>query len=307
MPLQRPLLPSTRREFLKLSGKGIGLLAFGSYAPAFLTASARAQAPAPEADRTILVLIQLGGGNDGLNTVIPYSNDNYFRLRPTLAIKAENAIRLDDQTGLHASLTPLHKLLDDGKLAIVQNVGYPNPNRSHFRSMEIWETGSDADTNQPTGWLGRYFDNSCAGAPCDGPLGVHSSAEVPQAFGANRPHSIFGISGQIRNRGGNNSSRMLLEKLIQHSHGEEQAESGFLKHTLMDALVTERKVQRLVGDYRPGASYPGSQVAQSLRGVASLIAGGLPTRVYFVSRAATTPTPTRPASTPACSETSPPR
>jgi uncharacterized protein (DUF1501 family) len=276
-------LPATRREFFQIAGKGIGMLAFAHYAPSFLTSSVRAQVPGAEKDRTILVLIQLAGGNDGLNTVIPFENDAYFRLRPTLGMRKNAVIPVTEQLGLHPSLAGLHQLYGDGKLAIVQNVGYPNPNRSHFRSMEIWETGTDADVNGRTGWLGRYFDNTCQGSPEEGPVAIHASQEVPQSFLAERPHSLFGISGQVRNRNDRASTRALLERLIENTDGAANDNASFLKHTLMDSLVTERRVQRLVGDYRQDATYPTTQLAQSLRGVASLISGNLPTRVYFVS------------------------
>src|SRR5205809_295845 len=140
-----PFLPTTRREFLSLSGKGIGLLAFSQFAPSFLVQSTLAATPAPEKDRSILVLVQLAGGNDGLNTLIPFEDPDYYRLRPTLGIAKDKVLRTGDTVGLHPGCTAMHGLFDAGKLAIVQNVGYPNPNRSHFRSTEIWETGSASD------------------------------------------------------------------------------------------------------------------------------------------------------------------
>src|SRR5687767_2535344 len=156
-------LPTTRREFLGLSSQGIGLLAFSQFAPQFLVQSTRAAAPAPEKDRSVLVLVQLAGGNDGLNTVIPFEDANYYRLRPTLGIAKDKTLRLSDTLGLHPSCTAMHALLQDGKLAVVQNVGYPNPNRSHFRSTEIWETASNSEEFLGTGWVGRFMDNACAG------------------------------------------------------------------------------------------------------------------------------------------------
>ncbi|HVU32308.1 MAG TPA: twin-arginine translocation pathway signal protein, partial [Opitutaceae bacterium] len=160
-----PFLPSTRREFFNLSAKGLGLLAFSRFAPNFLVQSTLAQTPAPEKDRSILVLVQLAGGNDGLNTLIPFEDADYYRLRPTLGIAKEKVLRASDTMGLHPAMTSLHGLLHDGKLAIVQNVGYPNPNRSHFRSTEIWETATDSDKISATGWIGRYLDNACTGIP----------------------------------------------------------------------------------------------------------------------------------------------
>ena len=285
-----PLFPTTRREFLQMGGRGIGLLAFSRFAPQFLVQSTLAATPAPEKDRSILVLVQLAGGNDGLNTLIPFEDADYYRLRPTLGIAKDKVLRASDTLGLHPAMAAMHGLLNDGKLAIVQNVGYPNPNRSHFRSTEIWETASASDDVAATGWIGRYLDNACAGAPADShdPVAVHINTNgVPQSFLAAHEHPTFGLApGGGGNRRDNDETRKLLETLVgQTSEGTGNDSATFLKHTLMDALVTERKVQRVLGDYKPGTgvNYPGNPFAASLRNVAALIAAGLPTRVYFVS------------------------
>jgi uncharacterized protein (DUF1501 family) len=279
--------PTARREFIRTAGAGVGLIAFARFAPEFLVQSTLAQVPAPERDRTILVLVQLAGGNDGLNTVVPYEDDRYHALRPGLALRAEELIPLAPNTALHAALGPVRELLDAGQLGIVHNVGYPNPNRSHFRSSEIWETASDSQQFLATGWIGRYFDNACAGRPLDSsdPVGVHVSNEVPQAFAGSQPHPTFGLSprGAQRGRTGRGGSSALLEKLAAESDHPANANASFLKHTLMDALVTERKVERTLAAYRPAVGYPGTPFGQSLRHVAALIAARLPTRVYFVT------------------------
>src|ERR1044071_2254827 len=173
--LPTPFLPSTRREFLSTSGKGIGLLAFSRFAPQFLVQSTLSAAPAPEKDRSILVLVQLAGGNDGLNTLVPFEDADYYRLRPTLGMPKDKVLRMSDTLGLHPSCTALQRLFEAGKLAIVQNVGYPNPNRSHFRSTEIWETASSSEEFAASGWVGRFLDNACAGAPADAhdPVAIH--------------------------------------------------------------------------------------------------------------------------------------
>jgi uncharacterized protein (DUF1501 family) len=277
------ILPATRREFLHLSVKGIGLLAFTHYAPAFLVSSARADVPSPRKDWPILVLIQLAGGNDGLNTVVPYADDRYYRLRPSLGIPKDKVLKLDDHLGLNPACAGLHQLAQAGKVAIIQNVGYPNPNRSHFRSTDIWETASDSNEYVFTGFVGRYFDNCCRGEPASAdPLGVHLTNEVPEIFLADKEHPTFGVAsyGGRRQR---NENHGLLEKLL-HQPGQEENESAsYLRHTMMDALVTDRKVQGLLDEYRAGAEYPGNPFALELRNVAALIAGGLSTRVYFVS------------------------
>ncbi|MDB6126293.1 MAG: twin-arginine translocation pathway signal protein [Verrucomicrobia bacterium] len=279
------LLPTTRREFLNLTGRGIGLLAFSRFAPAFLVNSAFASTPSPETGRPILVLIQLAGGNDGLNTLVPYEDANYFRLRPTIAIAKDKVLKLNETFGLHPSCAAMNGLFHDGKLAIVQNVGYPNPNRSHFRSSEIWETASGSNEFLGDGWIGRFMDNACAGQPADShdPVGIHISNGVPQSFLSAHDHATFGLVPGAGNRRENEENRRLLESLVNQPGAAENDNASFLKHTLMDSLVTEKKVQKVLGDYRPTASYPANPFAASLRNVAALVASGLPTRVYFVS------------------------
>ncbi|MDP1580272.1 MAG: DUF1501 domain-containing protein [Candidatus Didemnitutus sp.] len=280
------LLPSTRREFLKTSSHGIGLLAFSHFAPSFLVESIAAQAPRAEKDRTILVLVQLAGGNDGLNTLVPFADPLYRRLRPNLALPKEELLRINDSFALHRACAPLHKLLTEGQLGIVQNVGYPNPNRSHFRSMEIWETASASEQFLSTGWLGRYFDNACSGLPEGTPYGVNISNEVPQSFLSEDAHPTFSIATNNRGSRGGRDNTALLEQLLQspeltnHDHA---SNAGYLRHTMMDALVTEKRFQQVLSRYRPGAEYPGNSFAQSLRNTAALIASGNETRVYYVS------------------------
>lgn len=278
-------LPTTRREFLGLGAKGIGLLAFSRFAPSFLVQSTCAGAPAAEKDRSILVLVQLAGGNDGLNTLVPFEDADYYRLRPTLGLKKDDVLRVGDQAGLHPACGALRGLFEAGQLSIVQNVGYPNPNRSHFRSSEIWETASASEQFLATGWVGRYLDNACAGAPADhDPVGVHITSGLPQSFQAAQEHPTFGLAPYGGNRRENEENRRLLEAMVRNpAEGVENSNATFLKHTLMDALVTEKKVQKVLNDYRPAAPYPGNALASSLRSVAALIAAGLPTRVYFVS------------------------
>lgn len=279
-------LPTTRREFLGVSSRGIGLLAFSRFAPDFLVQSTRAAAPAPEKDRSILVLVQLAGGNDGLNTLIPFEDADYYRLRPTLGIAKDKVLRLSDAAGLHPSCTAMRSLFENGKLAVVQNVGYPNPNRSHFRSMEIWETASGSDEFSSTGWVGRFLDNACAGVPADShdPLAIHISNGVPQSFASASSHSTFGLALGGGGRRENEDSRKLLEAMALGPDGSSpDGSTTFLKQTLMDTLVTERKVQRVIAEYRASSPYPPSPLATSLRNVAALVAARLPTRVYFVS------------------------
>src|SRR6266480_1522183 len=140
-----------RRQFLIRTLQGSSLLAVGSVVPQFLVNTARAATA--QKDR-VLVVVELTGGNDGLNTVIPYADDLYHKARPTLRFQKKDVVRVDDTIGLHPALRPLDRLLQNNQLAIVQGVGYPNPNRSHFESMDIWQS-ADPRRRATNGWLGR--------------------------------------------------------------------------------------------------------------------------------------------------------
>ncbi len=157
----------SRRLFLT---RGMQLLSVAGTVPLFLDRSGRAMAAEFAAnpqgvgrpDR-ILVVLQLAGGNDGLNTVIPISNDDYYKARPRLGIAKNKALKVSDDFGFHSSAPGFKKLFEDGHMAVLHAVGYPNPNRSHFRSTDIWATAEPEKVGH-SGWLGRYFDNCCSGA-----------------------------------------------------------------------------------------------------------------------------------------------
>ena len=141
----------TRRHFLERTLRGSSLIAAGPLVPGFLAATARAAEPGKE---TVLVVLEMTGGNDGLNTVVPYADDLYQKARPTLRLTKPQVVRVDDHVGLNPGLRGLEKLLDAGQLAILQGIGYPNPDRSHFESMDVWQT-ADPSRKTGSGWLGR--------------------------------------------------------------------------------------------------------------------------------------------------------
>ncbi|MEX0320626.1 MAG: DUF1501 domain-containing protein [Puniceicoccaceae bacterium] len=280
MPDPHFTYPTTRREFLRQSASGLGLIAFSSVAPAFLTHSVSAKVPKAEKDRSILVLIQLAGGNDGLNTVVPFEDDNYYRLRPKLGIQKKDLHVIDDQIGFHPGCSEMSELYKNGDLAIIQNVGYPNPNRSHFRSMEIWETGSKSNEFLTTGWLGRYFDNCCSGTPEEDPLALGIGNDMPDVFLAGDAHNVFSLGAS---RGGATGAPTGMVEAIRDGDYSASTNASFLQHTLMNTMVTERKVIERLRGYNAMAEYPNSNLARNLKNVAALIASGQETRVYFVS------------------------
>jgi len=255
-----------RRTFLQ------GSLAAGAAAalPFFF---ARAAGAAGESDR-ILVLVQLDGGNDGLNTVVPFGDDLYLQARPGIGIRPGAVVRLDDHLGLHPSLAPLRKAWDDGALGIVQGVGYPDPNRSHFASADIWHTGSTNPPERWNGWLGRALDrvvpSDVPGLHLDpGPLSlalVGDRVVVPSVADAAR----FRVDGR----------RDLLEAAVRRPRGD--ATTEFIRASAQQAYRTSARVEKALAGGDTGGAYPRTELASRLRQVARLIDARLPSRVYAV-------------------------
>ena len=237
-------------------------------------------------DGRVLVLVQLAGGNDGLNTIVPYRNDLYYAKRPQLAIPKNEIIDLDGEIGLHGSLADFRPLYDAGNLGIVQGVGYPNPDRSHFRSTDIWLTGSDSSEVAETGWLGRYFDLVCPeGEECGtyGPpaiqIGLTSSLALlgrdQKGITLQNPVQFY----QLVNRLGNGHEP---EPGVEPTTPAEE-ELEFLRNTEAAAFQFAGEVIEAYEKVENQVPYPNESLAQQLAIVSRLIAGGLTTRVYIVS------------------------
>ena len=299
----------TRREFLRTGLLG-GSLCWTM--PAFLSRTMQSlHAEADGAlvqgvtgrDGNILVVLQLAGGNDGLNSVIPLGNDEYRKSRPTIGVPEASILRLDPQTGLHPSLSGLASAYQEGHLAVVQGVGYPNPNRSHFRSTEIWATAVDSNKSSNTGWIGRYFDNACSG--CDASVGIAMASQMPQALTASVPKGVLyqggGGGGKKKNKksGGAKAEAdgsMMMEE--DDDAGQAGGSIGmlngpgnlgklsaldFLERTEMDAKVSQQEIAQASGKAKNSVPYPGTRLGQNFAMVSRLIAGGMPTRIYYLS------------------------
>ena len=265
--------------------------------------------PVTGKDDTILVVLQLAGGNDGLNTLVPYGDDAYHKARPRLAKKEKEIIKLSDHVGLNSFMPFLGSLFKEGDLGIVQGVGYPNPNRSHFVSTSIWET-ADTNNRSSTGWLGRYFDNSCPGA--DPTVGISFNKTQPESFGAtknpgvclnspelyrwihgggekaqaeeffadlNRPDAVQDDDDDAPNEGG--SIAMPAGGKVGGISGE--GNLAFLERVALDAQVSSAKILELAAKHKTTVPYDGSPIARNLNLVSRMISGGMPTRVYYVS------------------------
>ena len=249
--------------------------------------------PVTGKDDTILVVMQLAGGNDGLNTVIPYADDAYFKARPRLAIAADKVHRLDDYCGLHPSLKNLAALQGEGSAAIVQGVGYPNPNRSHFRATEIWHTASDADKNETYGWLGRYCDAACAGE--DPGAAIAIGDQTPQVLRSKSGKAIsIGAPQDYQYREGMDPAATepdddaaapaggSIDMLFGSANSDVHV-ADFLQRTALDAVASSSQVQDILRRAHHTGTYPASDLGRRLQLVARLIGGGMPSRVYYVS------------------------
>lgn len=287
--------PYTRREFLTT---GLGMVSTLATVPTFLATSGRALAQTSERlsslpgvpDDRVLVVVQLSGGNDGLNAVVPFGDDAYYKARPQLGIKEADVIKLDDVAGigLHPNLGPIADLVEGGRCAIQQGVGYPNPNRSHFASMDIWHTGDtlEAGGGRGLGWLGRAMDASLdpkradAGLECitlgkTAPLAAQGQRVKPVAF---ERADLFRWAG--RELHGDLSEA--YDALHEAPAPADDSAASFVYRTALNAQAASDRVRKAVA-LTPKVKFPGTGLGLQLRMVANMIRAELPTRVYYVA------------------------
>ena len=292
--------PFSRRLFMR---HGLTLASLAATVPAFIQQSAlgiveqavRNPGRAGVPEERVLVIVQLGGGNDGLNTVVPYGSDDYFKARPTIGIAAPGAgkgaagaaLELDRARGigLHPSLRGFKELFDGGQLAVLQGVGYPNPNRSHFTSMDIWHTASGGAKGD--GWIGRYFDCTCNGTPLpEGAISIGRAAPLAMLGKVQKPVN-FESADLFRWTGSEAGGDMQATYDAMNRAGvlpgtPERSQAAFLMRTALDAQVSSDRIRAAV-ERQPLTQWPSSDLARQLRMVAAMIRDGLRTRVYYVS------------------------
>jgi len=270
-----------RKQFIQ-----IGSLATASLmVPEFLKAIETGKIVPP--GNKVVVIIQLSGGNDGLNTIIPFRNDLYYKARPRLGITKEKILSLTDETGLHPALKGFKEFYDDGSLAILNSVGYPNPDRSHFRSMDIWQTASSSNQYLTSGWIGRYLDAQCKG--CDKPtqaieiddvLSLALKGENTKGIAVKDPKRLYGTANEkffrdvLKNH---QTSRM--------ASGDEAGEQpvDYLYKTMAETLSSADYIFQQSRLHPTNAVYPKSELGNSLKTIASLIFSEINTKVYYVS------------------------
>jgi uncharacterized protein (DUF1501 family) len=263
----------TRRDFLKQAS----LIALAPTVPGFLARTARAAEP--DRDGRVLVVVQLDGGNDGINTVVPFADEGYAQHRKALRLPTDRLLKVNDQVGLHPSMGEAAKLLQSGRLAIVQGVGYPNPSRSHFSSMAIWHTARfDPEEHKSLGWLGRALDSGRK--PADGapaamfvgtdtlPVALRGRRVVATAL--TRPED-FVIAPAVAK-----------PAFPAQQPGEDL--TAFVQRNTLDAYATADRMADVARAKDSGVSYPATDLAGRLRLIAGLLKGGVGSRVFYTSQ-----------------------
>lgn len=261
-----------RREFLKNSTLASSLFLVPSFVKAFENV----------ATNTLgfkkLVIVQLSGGNDGLNSIVPYRNDIYYKERPRIAISKKDLIRATDNLGFHKSLAPLKNLYDRGYLSILNNVGYPNPNRSHFRATDIWHSASDANDYLQTGWLGRYIDQHgkmpYSGIEVDDSLSLIMKGQHTNGIATKNPQIL-----QF------NTQTPFFKKVVKNKEKKHLDEHnlGYLYKTMIEAKSSANHIFQKSKTFETKLTYPNNPFAQQLKTTADLINSGVHSKVYYVS------------------------
>ena len=263
-----------RKEFIQ-----VGSLATASLMlPKFLKAFEGQSRVLP--GNKVVVILQLSGGNDGLNTVIPVRNDLYYKARPKLAIQKDKANSLTDEVSLHPALTAFKELYDDGSLAVMNNVGYPNPDRSHFRSMDIWHSASQSDEYWTNGWVGRYLDAQCKG--CDKPTQAIELDDVLSL--ALKGDDIKGIAVKDPKRlYGTANEKFFRDVMKNHQDDAGEQPVDYLYKTMAETLSSADYIFKQSKMHPTNAEYPKSELGNNLKTIASLIYSEINTKVYYVS------------------------
>jgi uncharacterized protein (DUF1501 family) len=261
-----------RRHFLKQSTLASSLFFVPSFVKAFENISPL------RLGYKRLVMIQLSGGNDGLNSIVPYNNDAYYRSRPKIAISKKDVLSATDELGFHNSLGPLKKLYDDGHLTVINNVGYPNPNRSHFRATDIWQTASDSNEYLQDGWIGRYLDHygnvPYNAVEIDDSLSLALKGKNFNGIAVKNPKIVF-----------QTSQAPYFKNVLKHYQDAHLSEHnlGYLYKTMIAAESSAKHIFQKHQKGKNKEDYPNNEFSFQLKTTAKLINSGLETKVFYAS------------------------
>jgi uncharacterized protein (DUF1501 family) len=274
----------TRRVFLRTSLQTSTLVALAPAVPGFLARTARAAEP--QRDGRVLVVVQLDGGNDGINTVVPFADEGYAKNRKILRLPADRLLKIDKEVGLHPAMGDAARLLESGRLAVVQGVGYPNPSRSHFKSMAIWHSAEvtlpkddadDAESKAAYGWIGQALDSGPR--PADGSPGATfiGTGAMPAALRSRR--SVATALTRPEDSVLNLKTRPAIAP-----PGPGKDLAAFVERSTLDAYATSERMAEVLRARDTGARYPATGLAGQLRVIARLLKGGVGTRVFYTSQ-----------------------
>lgn len=269
--------PIDRRDFLARTLSGLST--FGVIAQGLSVRTPAWLRTLPEGER-ILLVIELGGGNDGLNVLVPFGADEYHKARPTLGLAARQCLELTPGLGLPADLKGMKALYDAGKLALIQGVGYPNPNRSHFKSMDIWHSADPSTAVKVGGWLGRTVDELAGGKRQDEAI-VNLGLKPALALQGGRCSPIaFQDPASYRFVGSEAEARVFAEMARSEKNDTEKI-LEIIGRTAETASTSSDRIRAAASGYKTPVAYPDTRLAGNLRTVASLIQAGLQTRVFY--------------------------
>ncbi|MCB0516252.1 MAG: DUF1501 domain-containing protein [Chitinophagales bacterium] len=245
-------------------------------APAFLKQKMQ---PLRENER-VLVVIQLNGGNDGLNTIVPFQDDLYYKNRPNLSLAKKELIALDTYNALHPALSNLQKYYHEGELSVIHSVGYPNPNRSHFRSMDIYHSAAP-QSYENTGWVGRYIDNFCMPEPI--PTAIEMSNVPSLVMKGNEQNGIsFEDPRLLEKFFESPASQNLLQKAERFDHLDNQ-NLAFLYKTLNVGAESGNYINEKLNAKKLACPFPSTELGKDLKTIAEMMASGLETKIYYTS------------------------
>ncbi len=276
-------MPASRRDFLKTAA-GLSFVSLGGFSPRLFAQVAKESAAADRNDN-VLVVIELSGGNDGLNTVIPFDNDLYYKNRRTLGIAKANIHKLADGIGLHPAMEPLAELYKEGRLAVVQGVGYPEPDRSHFRSMEIWQTASIEKLPPTAGWLGRFIDQLPVMPDHDTLPGLAFTGSLPQACQAEK--AVIPVVGELEAFSGAErpeQKEIALRRKLSTTSGTTRGSVQFIRNQAAAVYRTVDKLKGAAEKYKSTTEYPPSGLGGQLKHAAQILAGDLGIRVMYAAQ-----------------------
>ena len=260
-----------RRDFLKISSLASASLLL----PGFLKSMTFEGALNPTQKK--LIVLQFTGGNDGLNTIIPIKNDIYFRERNKIAI--QDSLKLNDETGINPALSYFKNLYDSGELSVMNNVGYPNPDKSHFRSMDIWQSASRSDEYLDTGWIGRFLDEECyrcqhptQALEVDDMLSLALKGENNKAFAFKDPKKLY-----------QTSQEKYFKSIYDHHHSHDDETVSYLYQTLGSTINNADYIFDKSKSVKTAEDYPNTKLGKDFKTVASLIKSDINTQVYYLS------------------------